>query len=679
MNNVFLAIAIFIGLILSYSIGFSAYHHEGEKDTEKFLKVYPDKAGTKLNHCALCHCGGQYEKKTDKWVTLGSCQWCHYFYGYDRAGEIDNTMNPYGKDYKANGRNADAINAIENDDSDRDGFTNKEEIEASRFPGNTDDDPDRLAAPFHIYTRAQLEAMTQQHTQFILMNASRKDDNYVEYTGVPIETLLQNAGILDSATGITVYAPDGWANDHPMEEDEGNPEAYHVLGTYPAAVYYYDEQADIAINPVDGWCDYSAPSCQGRSHGEAITVSEGLKMILAYKRDDVYLDPGVLDDENKLVGEGPFRLVLPQKSPNSPDQISNAENQDVIWPYTEEWDHNADSSTRSVTIIKVRPLPEGTTDIDAYESGWELVDENKIIVYGAIDGNDSNGNGILDSEEGTDPASDFDGDGTPDFQDTDTARVRHSKGNDEKILFHTSKGSFVNVQALSDDDPEINQQNKPSLTFPYGVVKFKITGLTPGAGESVTVSLVFPDNVPKTASYYKITASGWKEIPFGSNNGDNTITLTLVDGDADIDIDGTNDGTIVDPGALATVIKTPSLTRTESYNSCFIATAAFGSHLEPQVKILREFRDRVLLTNFVGKVLVDLYYKCSPPVADFIARHSNLQRPMRLILSPLVCVSWVALNLGPGPTFACMILLIVIISVTSTILFIKGYSKKLMQ
>lgn len=393
-------------------------------------------------------------------------------------------------------------------------------------------------------------------------------------------------------------------------------------------------------------------------------------MILAYKRDGVYLDSGVLNDENKLDGEGPFRLVPPQKNPEPTDQSSIADNQEVIWPYVEDWDHNAGSSTRSVTIIKVQPLPDGTTDIDAYESGWEFVNENKIVIYGAIDGNDSNGNGVLDSEEGTDPASDFDCDGTPDFQDTDTVRLRHANGN-EKMLLHTSKGAFANVKALSDDDPEVFQQNKPSLTFPYGICKLAITGLTPGAGESVTVSLVFPDNVPVKAKYYKITASGWNEIPFGSNDGDNTITITLTDGDAATDTDGANNGTIVDPGALATGGSTPDAGG-DSDSRCFIATAAFGSHMEPHVKILREFRDSFLLTNTVGKAFVGLYYTCSPSIADFIARHSNLRVMARLILLPLVGVSWVALNLGTGPILACMILLIVLISATRVLIIVSA-------
>jgi ferredoxin len=58
--------------------------------------------------------------------------------------------------------------------------------------------------------------------------------------------------------------------------------------------------------------------------------------------------------------------------------------------------------------VKVDPLPPGTTDINTLEAGWSYIDQAKLVVYGALTGSDSNGNGILDSEEGTDPPADMD-------------------------------------------------------------------------------------------------------------------------------------------------------------------------------------------------------------------------------------------------------------------------------
>jgi hypothetical protein len=89
---------------------------------------------------------------------------------------------------------------------------------------------------------------------------------------------------------------------------------------------------------------------------------------------------------------------------------------------------------------------------------------------------------------------------------------------------------------------------------------------------------------------------------------------------------------------------------------CFIATAAYGSLVEPHVKILRDFRDRFLITNFAGKSFVSLYYKYSPPLADFIAKHDNLKMVVRMTLFPLVGISWVALKLGILPAILLMLL-----------------------
>jgi len=354
-----------------------------DTDSDIFLTVYPDKANTKLDSCTLCHTGGQYEKKPGVSVSLGSCQWCHYSYGYDGSGDILNTLNPYGIDFRNNGRNAAALIAIEPLDSDADGFVNLDEIMALRYPGNPQDDPTKVTAPHRIYNKSDLQLMTQ-HSQFLLMNTHKSADFYAQYTGVAMSTLLDNAGISKSASGILVFAPDGWSQYHPLEPDD-DPLFYHVYGIYPQANYYYNAEADIGLNPTDGWCEYNAPGCTDRNHGDPINNPAGLQMILAFLRDGDPLTPGELTPDNKLDGEGPYRIVPPQKIPGPTDQRSTAGNQNVIWPFDENADHSAGFSTRSATIIKVEPLPEGTTDIDTLESGWDYIDDEKIVIYGAID------------------------------------------------------------------------------------------------------------------------------------------------------------------------------------------------------------------------------------------------------------------------------------------------------
>ena len=379
-------LTVLLALAMGATTTWGAYHHGSDTDSDVVASVYPAIQATKLDSCALCHSGGEYEKKPGKWVSLGSCQWCHYEFGYDGSGDIDATLNDYGRDYLNNGKNANALSAIEGIDSDGDGYSNVDEIAAIRFPGNPDDDPSKVPAPYRVYTRDDLEWLPQ-HTQFMLMNTHKSGDFYAEYGGVIMADLLEDAGILAAAEGIEVFAPDGWSQYHPLDPDEEGL-FYYVYGAYPDARFYYDGEADVAVNTEEGWCDYGAPSCAGRNHGDEIVVANGLQMLLAITREGDYLSDGELNEDNKLDGEGPFRVVPPQLVPGPPDQSSKLPEPEYLWPFDNDEEytgHNAGFATRSATIIKVNPLPEGTTDIDTAEAAWNYVDEKKIVLYGAID------------------------------------------------------------------------------------------------------------------------------------------------------------------------------------------------------------------------------------------------------------------------------------------------------
>jgi PKD repeat protein len=72
---------------------------------------------------------------------------------------------------------------------------------------------------------------------------------------------------------------------------------------------------------------------------------------------------------------------------------------------------------------------------------------------------------------------------------------------------------------------------------------------------------------------------------------------------------------------------------------CFIATAAYGTPTAKQIDVLREFRNTVLLKSTVGSAFVDLYYRISPPIADFIGSNEVLRTLVRdLLVDPIVRV-----------------------------------------
>ncbi len=71
-------------------------------------------------------------------------------------------------------------------------------------------------------------------------------------------------------------------------------------------------------------------------------------------------------------------------------------------------------------------------------------------------------------------------------------------------------------------------------------------------------------------------------------------------------------------------------------SGCFIATAAYGTPMEPQVMVLRHFRDETLLKTKAGQDFVAVYYKISPPIADVIREHDSLRAIVRFGLEPII-------------------------------------------
>ncbi|UCH21317.1 MAG: hypothetical protein JSU83_22930 [Deltaproteobacteria bacterium] len=225
-------------------------------------------------------------------------------------------------------------------------------------------------------------------------------------------------------------------------------------------------------------------------------------------------------------------------------------------------------------------------------------------------------------------------------------------------------GSTITSLIAVDPDAIPDTAGKP-VDFPYGMMEMEVE--VANAGDDAVIIITLPNPAPADYEWYKYTVTdGW--LPFGRNqisggsgegaefSADRTqVTLYITDNG--VYDDDPTDRNVRDPSGLALAPAPPIGGGDGGGSGCFIATAAFGSPMESQVMLLREFRDRFLLTNCTGKAFVDLYYTFSPPVADMITKHNTVRIAVRCSLLPLVGLSWLALKLGFSVTIMLVLLL----------------------
>jgi len=74
----------------------------------------------------------------------------------------------------------------------------------------------------------------------------------------------------------------------------------------------------------------------------------------------------------------------------------------------------------------------------------------------------------------------------------------------------------------------------------------------------------------------------------------------------------------------------------QSTSSCFIATAVYGSHIDPSVLVLRSYRDSVLIKNTLGRAFIWVYYRVGPHLARFVIRHRMVRGLAKSCLDEIV-------------------------------------------
>ncbi|MCK5609188.1 hypothetical protein KAR91_45360 [Candidatus Pacearchaeota archaeon] len=76
-------------------------------------------------------------------------------------------------------------------------------------------------------------------------------------------------------------------------------------------------------------------------------------------------------------------------------------------------------------------------------------------------------------------------------------------------------------------------------------------------------------------------------------------------------------------------------------DDCFVATAAYGSHIEPEVQFLRNFRDNTLRKTRIGKTEIDRFYEhykhIGPFIVSLMAKDPEIKRIVKWgIANPIV-------------------------------------------
>jgi hypothetical protein len=212
---------------------------------------------------------------------------------------------------------------------------------------------------------------------------------------------------------------------------------------------------------------------------------------------------------------------------------------------------------------------------------------------------------------------------------------------------------------------------KPSSTVEYPNSPIKLTGFI-GAG-GVYISWVYISNGAPLSGfkiYRSVDGFTWGE-PIATTTADKRFYKDIPElGTWYYKVSAYNDYGEVDASSVVVngeesagssiIISFPGAFPPES-KGCFIASVCFGEN-SWQVKILKEFRDRFLLKNNIGRSFVRFYYEHSPKISEFLRENRIFKVIVKVSLYPIVFVVYLIINGNGILPFLLLIFVFIIFS-----------------
>lgn len=355
----------------------SAYKgHASDDDVNALLGAYPALKGAPADSCATCHKSGEVKDPLagGRLRHENHCSYCHAVVNREKRDPKE-TLNRFGLDYLAAGRNQQAVRALAARDSDADGTANEIELVKGTNPGEAASNPSLPEAPAKVLTAAAIKALTPvvEVPVFVNTTQSRRGDAYNDYRGNSLWATLQALGIAANVTAVDVLSADGYEFTFTTDELKKSwPQAIPPKGL---------GQQDLGTC---GWVSYASSKIEtGKSLPDA-------PVMLVFEENGQPIQKARLDmATGRLAGQGPVRVVTPQFAVSPPDLSSTADGtcRDKVAPeyrFHADYDHNGGKSVHGIVAIRVLPLPKGTREIDWQSAAARRLDSEEVVFFGAL-------------------------------------------------------------------------------------------------------------------------------------------------------------------------------------------------------------------------------------------------------------------------------------------------------